>query len=133
MATNEDLLREIEHLKKENRYLRTQCSSMRKTRRESYNSEKLTRIPEFEGIFWEKNDKGQISFINANWVTCLGSLSRALLFPYLWTNTLNRGSKKYPYSSDLTSDEYLKYTDFMDDLFAMFANAAKEARREASA
>ena len=135
MIDNEELLREIERLEAENKSLRLQTQVEKRTRRPTYNHDKLTRIPEFEDIFWRRGDDGSKYLINEQWVIALGTMARATLFPqYTGPYITKRGELTIRYAKciDLSSKEYLQYIEFLDDVFAHLAARASAAHKEAN-
>ena len=135
MVDNEELLREIERLEAENKSLKLQTQVEKRTRRPTYNHDKLTRIPEFEDIFWRRDDDGNKYLINERWVISLGAIARAALFPqYTGLYITKRGELTIRYAKciDLSSKEYLQYIEFLDDIFAHIAARASTAHKEAA-
>ena len=126
MASNEDLLREIEQLKAENAALRSQIPQIVKAMREPYSQAKLTRIPEFENVFWQRSESGSVYLINRQWLSALGSIIRALLFPQYTDLSYQRN--KYARCTDLNDDEYRKYNELMDYVLGYLAAQAYTQR-----
>lgn len=122
MVSNAELLREIERLKAENEALRSQPRIATRDTRKPYDHGKLVQIPEFENVFWQKGENGSVYLINRHWVSALGAIIRALLFPQY--TEISRVRNKYARCMDLNEDEYLKYLDLMDYILGYLAAQA---------